>query len=183
MLLILSEKKTIKDSLTSQLQVTYWFCCTWLWREVCAPAEDRRSSLPQADPVLSPWRPTDAEEKHSRLPNLLFCPASDSSDAHLLILHRKLLNPGHKSARSSGELSSIEGGGRSAELSQNLVRVLLHWSPVGSRSLVLGLHLQSDCTSSGGSRAKTWWIYILKEMQQLSNLWIEKKRMSCKTTI
>lgn len=135
--------KTIKAALTSQ-QVTYWFCCTWLWREVCAPAGDPRSSLPQADPVLFPWRLRDAEEKHGRQPNLQFCPASDPSGARLPIFHRKLLNPGHKSAPSSSELSSIERGGRSAELSQNLARAPLHWSPVGCRSPVLGLHLQSD---------------------------------------
>lgn len=102
--------------------------------------------------------PHDGRETHNSVDGQTwaFCPAGDPSGARFPVLHRELLNPGHESAPSSGELSGMESCGRSAELSQSLARAPLHSSPAGCGSPVFGVCGYSRTGSgSGVSRADT----------------------------
>lgn len=70
------------------------------------------------------------------------CPAGDPSVARLPIFHRELLNPGHESSPSSGQLSSMESGGRSAELSQSAAPLFCSWLQVASLGFGLTVGLE-----------------------------------------
>lgn len=185
--------KEKKASLTSQLRVTYWFCCTWLWREACVPAEDRHSSLPQADPVLSPWRPRDTEEERGRRPNLRFLSrwwsfrrappyipqrAAESwpwkcSEQRRAQQHRKRWT-----------LSRTE-----PEPCQSAAPLFSSWLQVAALGFALTVGLEAAQVWVGLT-LRSWWVSVHKEVQQQSNLQMEKKcktlkkrKMDCKTTI
>lgn len=130
MLLLLYKKKKDKNILATLLQITYWFCCTWLWREVCAPAEDPHSSPPPPDPAPSPLWPKTQKLNAVNSQSCSYCPVNEASGSiystgRCWILAMRLLRTEMSSAASRAE-----------EAQPNWARALLEFGSIVSAWLL-----------------------------------------------